>query len=225
MHPRPPSTTRFSPKRPSGYSLMEMLFVLSLTIVLFAVAAAGAKKSWQSQELKASAIHLAHDLTLASQSAQKLNKPVVVRFYRYFADAVASDKPHYHAYQLLVQDTEASNVITARPVFKPLFELQTLEGTTLISENAHFTSLLYSPPDQRDPTTDQDLSIGSYEYFTVEFRPNGSTNIAPNQTGSGGYDVPTITLIPARGADQQDQLPADYQTLVLHPGAGTVSVY
>ncbi|MDB6140660.1 MAG: Verru Chthon cassette protein [Verrucomicrobiaceae bacterium] len=216
MHSRPSSPAR--QLRSAGYTLVEMLFVVSLMIVLFAVASTGAKKSWQSQELKASAIHLAHDLTLASQSAQKLNKPVVVRFYKYFADAIASDQEHFHAYQLLVPDTDTPLIATAQPALKPLFEVQTLEGTTLISESSRFTSLM-TTPQKASPSTDPSLPIGSYEYISIEFRPDGSTNLSPDG------DPPTITLIPARGADNMYELPKEYQTLVLHPESGSVSVY
>ncbi len=199
------------PRTASGFTLVETLFVLAIMVMLFAVAAAGAKKSWQSQELRASVIHLAHDMNLASVAAQRLNKPVVVRFYLYQADAIASPDPHYHAYQLMVHDAAAGTTV-------PLYELQTLEGTTLISANPRFSSILYTPQTQ-NPAQDPDLGIGPYQYVDVEFRPNSSTNLATNVAPW------TITLIPARAADDVGTLPTDYQALCVHPDSGTVHIY
>ncbi len=201
------------PLRPGGYSLFEMMVVLAIVMILFTVAATGFRKSWESQEIKASALHLAHDITLAAQTAQKLNTTVTLRFIKYFPKAVAADKPHYHAFQLLIQDPDSPI-----PKLKGLYELQTLEGTTLISENTRFSSVLYAPAQKRGGT-DEDLGIGDYEYFSIEFRPNGSTNLLPSPQPA------TITLIPARSVDSLGELPKEYQTLVLHPENGTVSVY
>lgn len=224
MQPPFPSPARLP--RPTGYSLVEMLFVLSLMIILFAVAANGAKKSWQSQEIKASAIRLAHDLSLASQTAQKLNKPVVVRLYKYYAPAIASETPHLHAYQLMVYDPPppassgtASAQSGQQPSYKPLYEVQALEGTTLISESRLFTSIIANPAFSQGP--DQDVGIGNYQFIGIEFRPDGSTNL------TGNKEPMTITLIPARAADteKENELPKEFQTLVIHPENGTVTVY
>ncbi|MDB6073531.1 MAG: Verru Chthon cassette protein [Verrucomicrobiaceae bacterium] len=208
----------------AGYTLVEMLFVLSLMIMLFVVAANGAKKSWQSQELKASAIHLSHDLALASQTAQKLNKPVVVRLYKYYSTSIASDQPHLHAYQLFVHSptpaTGQSNANAAavpKSPYKPLFEVQTLEGTSLISENSRFTTIIdHLPPSQG---LDQNVGIGNYQYVAIEFHPDGSTNLPGNKGPM------TITFIPARAADTFGELPKEFYTLVIHPENGTVTMY
>ena len=215
---RPPSSPARLP-RPAGYSLVEMLFVLSLMIILFAVAANGAKKSWQSQEIKASAIHLAHDLSLASQTAQKLNKLVTVRLYKYYSSTIASASPHLHAYQLMVYDPTPATKGTATPppAYKPLYEVQTLEGTTLISESRLFTSIIDNPAFSQ--TFDQDVGIGNYQFIAIEFHPDGSTNL------TSGKGPMTITLIPARADDSRDELPKEFQTLVIHPENGTVTVY
>jgi uncharacterized protein (TIGR02596 family) len=87
-----------------AYTLVEMLVVLAIILSLFAVAAAGFKKSWQSQELRASAIQLASDMSLASQTAIRTGNPVQVRFYKYQPLELATEKPQFYAYQLLLRD-------------------------------------------------------------------------------------------------------------------------
>ncbi len=205
----PPAPSK--PRRTAGFTLVEIMFVVSIMVLLFAVGAAGAKKSWQSQELRASAIHLTHDLSLACLTAQKLNQPVEVRFYQYMADVIASPDPHYHAYQLLTYDSTLGKLM-------PLYELQTFEGTTLMSPNARFTSIMH-PPQSYNAATDPNLIIGNYQYISIEFRPNGTTNLA--------QDAPpwTITLIPALAADNSGTLPKEYQVIRIHPDSGTVQLY
>jgi uncharacterized protein (TIGR02596 family) len=211
---------RASPRR-AGYSLVEMLMVLAIMTVLFAVAARGAKKSWEGQEIKASALKLAGDISLASMTAVKLNRPVQIRFYKYNDPQVAAASPQFHAYQLLVE-ARASTV--AR--WDPLYEIQDLEGTTLMSTNPIYSTLLDRP--QRPNQQDAALMGGIYsameglEYTAVEFRPDGSTNLADRSDNRPW----TVTLVPARTADDpQGELPPYFQTLAVVPDTGAVRIF
>ena len=236
MH-APPHLFSRKQHRVSGYTLVEIMVVVALTLLLLAVAATGAKKSRENQEIKASAFHLAHDLILASQSAQKLNKVVVVRFYKYNPPAIVGQpRGCVHAYQLLVYDPpppgkNGSNAVDTRagassnskePDYKPLYEVQTLEGTTLISEESNRFSTLFAVLDGKGEP-DQDLGIGPYKFATLEYRPDGSTNLpTPPPENLGPL---TLTLIPVRAADHPSEMPKEYATLVIHPENGTVTVY
>ena len=206
-----------------------MLFVVTLTIMFLVVAAGGAKKSWESQQVRASAYHLAHDIALASQTAQKLNKTVVIRFYKYDAPEVAGQATGcVHAYQLLVYDPPppgAKPTKTAtekKPDYRPLYEVQKLDGTTLISENANRFTTIFAVLDGRG-SPDQDIGIGNYKFAALEFRPDGSTNLpTPPPEHLGPM---TITLIPARTADTPEVLAKECTTLVIHPENSTVAIY
>ena len=195
----------------AGYTLVEMLAVVSIILALFAVASSGFKKTWESQELRASALQLSNDLVLASQTAVKLGKPVQVRFYKYNALDVATEKPQFHAYQLLVRDPLTNLTV-------PLHELQRFESTTLMSAFARFSTIAAHPvkSQKHDPM----ISEGSYEYVAVEFRPNGRTNLDPSAP-----DPWTITLIPVTWADRVGETPKDFQTLSIEPGTGAVRMW
>ncbi len=208
LHDQPATTRR---ARTAGYTLVEMLLVLGIIIGLFALAAAGFKKTWQSQELRASALQIANDLSLASQTAIKQGKPVQVRFYKYQAVELATEKPQFYAYQLLTRDPLTNLVV-------PLFEMQRFQGTSIMSGFERFSSIARRPikSEKFDPSP----GIGEYEYVTVEFRPNGRTNLDP-----AAPEPWTLTLIPITWAERLGETPKDFQTLSIEPSTGAVRIW
>lgn len=201
-----------STRHPAAFTLVEVLVTVTIVVMLFAAAAAGAKKSWASQELKASAIRLSHDLALASQTAVKLNQPVQVRFYKYEGLDNASGTPQFQSYQMVVRDPRSG-------VVRPLLERQSFEGPTVLSSFPRFSSLV-SKTEKRDREKDPDLAIGNYEYASVEFRPNGRTNLDP-----AAKQKWTLTLIPPAWTDRIGELPPDFQTLSIEPLTGAVRMW
>ncbi len=203
-----------------GFTLVEMLMVLAIMSILFAAAGSGMKKAWQGQEIRASAIHLAHDLTLASQTAAKLNKPVEVRFYKYRDPRVAHDKPQYFAWQLLTQ--EPSDMATKNKAV-PLYEVQRCEGTTLISEHrigSSVCSTVLGQSSKPDKNFDPDVGIGEYEYVSVEYSPSGRTNLDPD-----AHEQWTLTMIPMTYADKPGEMPKEFQVLGIDARSGGVRIW
>lgn len=195
----------------AGYTLVEMLVVVGIVLSLFAVASSGFRKTWESQELRASAMQLATNLALASQTSIKLGKPVQVRFYRYQSAEVATEKPQFHSYQLLVRDPLTNLAL-------PLHEMQRFESTTIMSSFERFSSIASKPV--KAEKFDPNLTVGEYEYVSVEFRPNGRTNLDP-----AALQPWTITLIPVTWADRIGETPKDFQTLSIEPGTGAVRMW
>jgi uncharacterized protein (TIGR02596 family) len=204
--------------RRQGYSLVEMLAVVTVVVTLMAISMRGARKSWEGQEIRASALKLAGDISLASLTAVKLNRPVQVRFYRYDSPDVAAETPQFHAYQLL-RLREGS----ATAQWEPLYELQRLEGSTIMASSPALSSLL-DKPQKSNPQEDSFL-MGTYIYMpnldftSVEFRPDGSTNLDPEEEKPW-----TLTLLPSRETEAQ-RIETDFKTLVLTPATGAVRIY
>jgi uncharacterized protein (TIGR02596 family) len=198
--------------KPHAFTLVEVLFVMAIVIMLFAAAASGAKKAWGSQELKASAIRLSHDLALASQTAVKLNQTVQVRFYKYEGIDNAAGTPQFQSYQMVVRDPASGMV-------RPLLERQSLDGSSVLSSFPRFSSVL-AKTERRNQEKDPNLAIGDYEYASVEFRPNGRTNLDPAAQRQW-----TLTLIPPAWTDRIGELPPDFQTLSIEPLTGAVRLW
>jgi uncharacterized protein (TIGR02596 family) len=203
-----------------------MLLVVTIIISLFAIASQGLKKTWEGQELKSSAMKLANDISLASQTAVKLNKPVQLRFYKFEDNSIASEQTQFRAYQLVVaavQPTQSGVTIQ----WRPLYELQRLEGNTVMTSNQRFSTLLQNPQKPNPVEADSRLQVlyatglgqTGVEMATVDFRPDGSTNL------DAGTNTPwTVTFVPIRNATDTN-LPADFQTLTIAPETGAVRVY
>jgi len=204
--------TRNNRQTAGAFTLVEVLFVMAIVVLLFAAAASGAKKAWGSQELKASAIRLAHDLALASQMSVKLNQPVQMRFYKYEGRENATGSPQFQSYQMVIRDPVSG-------IARPLQERQSFEGPTVLSSFARFSSVV-AKTEKRNPEKDPDLVIGDYEYASVEFRPNGRTNLDP-----ATQEKWTLTLIPPSWTDRVGELPPDFQTLSIEPLTGAVRMW
>ena len=195
-----------------GFSLVEILVVAGILSIFMLAAGYGARKSWRSQEILASATKLAQDLALAQAAAIKRNQPVEVRFYKFFDPAVPGDKPHYRSYQFIVYDPQAQHLVK-------LNELETFEGTTVMSRFTRFSSIVTNEK-HFDATRDPYPGMGDFDWVSIEFRPDGSTNLQPIPNGQW-----TITLIPDLYADDTASLPADFRTLVIDPDTGAVTTH
>jgi uncharacterized protein (TIGR02596 family) len=190
-----------------------MLVVVAIVVSLFAIAATGAKKSWQMQELKGSVTRLTQDLALASLTAVKLNQTVIVRFYKYQSLDTASQNPEFHAWQLM-RVLPPSGKQTQRS-FVPLYELQKLERGGVFSGNIRFSNALH-PVIRYDEKVDPRMPIPKYDHVDIEFRPSGRTNLDPAKAPH------CITIIPVIAADTPDKLPLNFFTLSIDANSGSV---
>lgn len=195
--------------------------VLAIMMILFAAAASGLKKSWQGQEIRASAIHLAHDIALATQTAAKFNKPVELRFYKYYDQRVANEMPQFFGWQLLMREPSSAD---AKGKSTPLYELQRCEGTTVMSQHrigsSMCSTILNTKSIQPVPQRDPELGNGPYEFVSVEFSPSGRTNLDP--------DAPepwTITMIPITWVDHPGEMPKEFQVVGLDARSGAVRIW
>ena len=195
--------------------------VMAITVLLFAAAASGMKKAWQGQEIRSTAIRLAHDIALASQTAVKLNKPVELRFYKYRDERIAHPEKQFFAWQLLTREQTAADG-TAR--LKPLFEVQRCDGTTLMSTHRIGRSLcstvLGTTTIKYDEKRDPNVGIGEYEYVSVEFTPSGRTNLDPEAA-----DPWTLTMIPVIYADRPGEMPKEYQVVGIDARSGAPRIW
>lgn len=197
----------------AGFTLVEILVVVTIISLLMAIGVTGFRKSWESQEIRASAMKLASDLALASQISAKMSRPIEVRFYKFMDPAIASMQPQFRAYQIVERDAETG-------IARPLYESQRFEGTTILSSYKKFSTVLFGRSIPRKESEDPEIGLGDYEYVSVEFLPNGTTNLEPDVS-----EPWTLTLGPVRWLDDPGVTPKDYQCLGIDPRTGVVKNY
>lgn len=205
-----------------GFTLIELMLVLTIFIILMMITVSATKRSWEAQEIKASALKLAHDLSIASQTAVRLNTTVEVRFYLFYDMGIASTQPQFRGYQLLRRDpiTGPASAIGLKSVAVPLFELQRFEGNTIMSSRTKYSSLVGGRVIPWQRGSDPDIGVNDYGYFAIEFRPDGTTSLEPP-----GRTPWTISLGPLRWVDNPLETPKEIQCLGIDWATGAVRIF
>lgn len=198
----------------AGFSLVEILLVATVVALLLAAAGYGLKSTWRSQQIAGSAASLAQAFAFAQTTAIKQNRPVQVRIYKFQDGDLATDAVHFRAYQLVAVDPDPAG---GDDKLTLLTELQKFEGTTVMSKEKDYSSIL---------ATETIMSGGSnpggesLSYVAVEFRPDGSTDLESEPS-----DPWTLTLLSDFYAEGSAELPKDARTLIINPDTGMVSVH
>ena len=197
----------------AGFSLVEMLTVITVLSIMLA-ATTQISRSWTSQEISASATRIAQDLNLAQTLAMKRGHPVELRFYKSYDQAIASEEPHYHTYQLVGYDSRSQRVI-------PLGEPQRLEGTIVVIPSTRYSTVMLAERAfdfTKDPLPG--TVTAAMKVCCVEFRPNGATSLDPDPNHQW-----TISLSSEADSRPGPALPKTARTLLITPETGAVTIY
>ncbi len=193
--------------RRAAFSLVELLVVIAVIALIATFAAPALNTVLQGTQLSRASQLLQNELALARQKALASNQDVEVRFYR-FGDAGvpgenASDPSSgkYRAFQAFSYDDDGM----ARPIGK----VQRLPESIVFDRGA-LSSLLESSRSKswgsevKPPLAD----VGtSYETRAFQFRPDGSTDLAP--VGPHWF----ITLHAEKDGDNLAALPKNFATI------------
>jgi uncharacterized protein (TIGR02596 family) len=205
------SHSRLQRPRSAGFSLVEVLVTAAVIAVLLS-AAGGWSKSWRSQQVLAAATRLAQDVQLARSLAIKRGQPVEIRFYSNQDFALTTPNPQYKTWQIVGYDAREERLIR-------LGELQRFASTVIMSR---FPSLSSIVENERplDTSRDPNPSVLPTRLSAIEFRPDGTTSLDPDPSRTW-----TLTLLTDGFADQSNDLPPDFRTLVVNAENGAVTVY
>lgn len=209
MNARPGSlTSRF---RNRGFSVMEVLVTAAILSILLAVASSMAG-SWRSQQILASATRLTQDLQLARSLAIKRGQPVELRFYSNKHRSLTTPEAQYKTWQIVGYDSREERYIK-------LSEVQRFESTVILSRFPILSSVITNER-PLDPTRDPFPTALQTRMSAIEFRPDGSTTLDPDPSL-----VWTMTLLTDGFADQTNNLPPDFRTVIINPDNGSTSIY
>jgi len=209
MIPRP--TRPSSPRSTHGFSVMEVLVTATILSILLAVASSMAG-SWRSQQVLAAATRLSQDLQLARSLAIKRGQPVELRFYSNQDPSLTTPNAQYKTWQIVGYDAREERLIK-------LSELQRFESTVILSRFPILSSVINNER-PLDPTRDPYPTALQTRMSAIEFRPDGSTTLDPDPSLTW-----TMTLLTDGFADETNNLPPDFRTLIISPDNGSTTVY
>jgi uncharacterized protein (TIGR02596 family) len=185
---------------------MEVLVTATILSILLAVASSMAG-SWRSQQVLAAATRLSQDLQLARSLAIKRGQPVELRFYSNQDPSLTTPNAQYKTWQIVGYDAREERLIK-------LSELQRFESTVILSRFPILSSVITNER-PLDPTPALQTRMSA-----IEFRPDGSTTLDPDPSLTW-----TMTLLTDGFADETNNLPPDFRTLIISPDNGSTTVY
>lgn len=217
-------------RRRVGFSLVEMLIVMTVLGILFAVAAPNLFTLMQATSLSSEGSLVRNKLTQAQQLALSSNSDVEIRFFKMADPGSAELEEEFRAFQLF-QFNEKGRLEPVSKFYriKPPVVISE-EFSTLLdvranrdSEGQEFGFISPNEGTTEVPVGNDEIQVG---YVAFRFRPDGSTDL-PGRSGSAdayeGGDTWYLTLL--QGANPDSGLPPNYYTIQLDPFNGRVGVF
>ncbi len=219
-------------KKNGGFSLVEMLLVLTVVGIILAFATPNVFSLMRSRTLTSEGALLRNQLTFAQQIAVSKNADVEVRFFRWENDGLR-EGGGFGGYQLYQYDPDGvlAPISTFFRVREPTV-ISSKWSTLLIPVNVSRDDRLhgFSSPrvDKAPAPTGFGGGIENTEYVSFRFRPDGSTDLANKSTDalSRRHDTWYITLTEGENADREGAEPeGNYICLQVNPFNGAVTEF
>lgn len=194
----------FSISRHRGFSLIELLVVISILALLMAVAFPAIQSSIAGSRLTTAGQMLADQLNLARQEAVTRNRDVQVRLIWLAPDAKGGG-----ALQLYSADPKNLSAL------QPIGKMTLLPDRVVISPQKKLSPLLTNPATAQ--ATADFPGRGALSYYAIRFRPDGGTNLA--------FNSPENYLTLTAEAEAGQTPPANYVAIQVDPANGRTRLY
>jgi uncharacterized protein (TIGR02596 family) len=162
--------------------------------------------------LQAASRQVTSDLDHAALVAQRDNRPVEVRFYRFKETNGLGDK-QIRAYQIGSITAWDSNGV---PTVTFTSEAQHLPSGIVFMPDANYSTLLTQTP--LSPKAADPRIAPDYDYFSYQIRPDGVTTLP-----KGNKTV--LTLVIETQGGMPTTLPNDFRSVVINPTNSKVTSY
>ena len=182
-----------------GFTLVELLSVLTVVALLLGVSASTLTSSLQAQQLSASANRIAGELSALALQSVRENREIQIRLLR--QESELGNDHRLRALQAYSVDPTSGDT-------SPIGEVIPLESGIVVLEDESLSSL-----------TKHQNSVAPEGFFT--FHPAGGTDLPMDST-----DKWCMTLILERDESISGSgLPANFRTLVINAHTGAIRVY
>jgi uncharacterized protein (TIGR02596 family) len=198
--------------RNTAFTLVEVLVVVTIMSLLMAIVAFTVPDSIASQKLLAASRQVAGDLDHAALVAQRDNRPVEVRFYR-FKEADGLGNKQIRAYQFgSITGWDSNGVPTVTFTSEP----QHLPTGIVVMSDPNYSTLVTQSP--KTPLKTDPQIAADYDYFSYQIRPDGVTTL-PKDTKA------VLTLVRETQGGTPTKLPTDFRSVVINPTNSKVTSY
>lgn len=212
-----------------GFTLMEMLVVVSVIGMLLALSAPRVFSLLRSNELSTQGDSLRNWLAMAQQQALSSNAPVEVRFYKYADQDEGDLEAEFRAAQFYQFDRTGelqpvSQIFFIRAPLS-LSKKPRLSNILDRGKNMSYGFLLSSDPVYKSLFGTKTID-GTVEYASFRFRPDGSTDLDTRPSSDPDKRAYTwyMTLVQERtGAQSGDEdIPKNFYCLQIDQFNGTI---
>lgn len=212
--------------RPSvaGFSLAELLVVISVIAFLLAMAAPNIFSLMRSSELATQGDMFRNWLTLAQQKALSTNSDVEVRIYKFQDLDNAQPTAEYRAMQFFQYNPEGELV--------PISEIYTLNDPLIFGTSSTKGCNLSSILQRGTEKNISDLNsfgagIQEVSYRSFRFHPDGSTNLNIERASSDNVERKNwyITLIEERPDGAQSGEIYNFFSVQIDPFNGSIRTF
>ena len=166
-----------------GFSLIEMLVVVSIVVMLLALATPALTRTLQASRLSGAGEAMMGSIAEAQQTALTTNPPVDVRFFSFTEDL--DQAPVYHSYQLFkitqsTQNSGGSATVTEKVV--PVGNLIRLPEGIIIPTDSALSGAFSSSsggastglPDTKENSQVGYAGVSGATYNAIRFMPDGT---------------------------------------------------
>jgi uncharacterized protein (TIGR02596 family) len=207
-------------RRKGGFSLIEMLVVISIIAIITSFAVPAFSKLVKGPTLNQASQMLTNQLSLARQYATTKNRSVEVRFLRYADPEVPGEGPnsgsqgHFRAIQLMEVLEAGTGVPLGKTEYFPQSIVMSPDSrSSLFDSAANPTQEPKTPNSTTDPMMPRGINQ-KYKYVSFRFLPNGSTTLSPTANWF-------ITVLALQDQTANTALPPNFFTLQIDPVSGT----
>ncbi|WP_395751898.1 Verru_Chthon cassette protein D [Prosthecobacter sp.] len=178
-----------------GFSLIEMLVVVSIVVMILALATPALTRTLQASRLSSAGESILGSISEAQQTAFTNNTPVDIRFFSFMEDL--DDAPVFHSYQLfkITQTTQGSGgSATIKETITPVGNLIRLPEGVIIPVDSQLSFALSGSGTNLTDTKENSQvgysGVSGATYSAIRFMPDGTCR----SVGSTSNGLATLTL-------------------------------